>query len=70
MYMHKKDLALNNLQRLICHKTQPNLCLSPCVVLSAFSFESQSLILFDVFFWHPQLFYVLFGCEDNATTSS
>ena len=23
MYMHKQDLALNNLQRLICHKTQP-----------------------------------------------
>ena len=24
MYMYKKDLALNNLQWLICHKTQPN----------------------------------------------
>ena len=24
MYMHKEDLALNNLQWLICHKTQPN----------------------------------------------
>ena len=22
--MHKEDLALNNLQWLICHKTQPN----------------------------------------------
>ena len=22
--MHKEDLALNNLQRLICHKTKPN----------------------------------------------
>ena len=22
--MYKEDLALNNLQRLICHKTQPN----------------------------------------------
>ena len=22
--MHKQDLALNNLQWLICHKTQPN----------------------------------------------
>ena len=24
MYMSKKDLALNNQQMLICHKTQPN----------------------------------------------
>ena len=24
--MYKKDLALNNLQWLICHKTKPNLC--------------------------------------------
>ena len=24
IYVHKKDLALNNLQWLICHKTQPN----------------------------------------------
>ena len=24
MYMYKENLALNNLQRLICHKTQPN----------------------------------------------
>ena len=23
-HMYKEDLALNNLQRLICHKTQPN----------------------------------------------
>ena len=22
--MYKEDLALNNLQRLVCHKTQPN----------------------------------------------
>ena len=24
LYMYKEDLALNNLQALICHKTQPN----------------------------------------------
>ena len=24
MYMYKRDLALNNLQWLICHETQPN----------------------------------------------
>ena len=24
MYMYKKDVALNNQQWLICHKTQPN----------------------------------------------
>ena len=24
IYMYKEDLALNNLQRLICHKTKPN----------------------------------------------
>ena len=24
IYLYKKDLALNNLQWLICHKTQPN----------------------------------------------
>ena len=24
IYMYKQDLALNNLQWLICHKTQPN----------------------------------------------
>ena len=24
MYMYKEDLALNNLQWLICHKMQPN----------------------------------------------
>ena len=24
IYMYKKDLALNNLQWLICHKTKPN----------------------------------------------
>ena len=24
IYMFKKDLALNNRQQLICHKTQPN----------------------------------------------
>ena len=24
IYLYKKDLALNNLQYLICHKTQPN----------------------------------------------
>ena len=24
IYMYEKDLALNNLQWLICHKTQPN----------------------------------------------
>ena len=24
MYMYKEDVALNNLQWLICHKTQPN----------------------------------------------
>ena len=23
IYMYKKDLALNSLQRMICHKTQP-----------------------------------------------
>ena len=23
-HMYKEDLALNNLKRLICHKTQPN----------------------------------------------
>ena len=27
IYMYKQDLALNNLQQLICHKTQPNLIL-------------------------------------------
>ena len=25
IYMYKQDLAINNLQGLICHKTQPNL---------------------------------------------
>ena len=25
IYMYKKDLALDNQQRLICHKTKPNL---------------------------------------------
>ena len=24
IYMYKKDLALNNLEWLMCHKTQPN----------------------------------------------
>ena len=24
IYMYKKDLALNNLRRFICHKTKPN----------------------------------------------
>ena len=24
IYMYKEDLTLNNLQRLICHKTKPN----------------------------------------------
>ena len=24
IYMYKKDFALNNIQWLICHKTQPN----------------------------------------------
>ena len=24
IYMYKEDLALNNLQKLICHKTKPN----------------------------------------------
>ena len=24
IYMYKKDLVLSHLQRLICHKTQPN----------------------------------------------
>ena len=24
MYMYKEELALNNLEWLICHKTQPN----------------------------------------------
>ena len=24
IYMYKKDLALNNLECLICHKTKPN----------------------------------------------
>ena len=24
MYMYKRDVALNNLQWLICHKTKPN----------------------------------------------
>ena len=28
MYMYKEDLALNNLQWLICHKTQPNQTIS------------------------------------------
>ena len=37
-YLHKMDLALNNLQRLICHKTQQNnktnqLGCLPCKVL-------------------------------------
>ena len=28
LYIYKEDLALNNLQRLICYKTQPNQTLS------------------------------------------
>ena len=31
MYMYKKDLALNNQQGLICHKTQPiHSCIGLC----------------------------------------
>ena len=26
MYMYKQDMALNDLQRLICHETKPNHC--------------------------------------------
>ena len=32
IYMYKKDLALNNLQRLICHKTKPNKIFSIIIV--------------------------------------
>ena len=33
MYMYKQDLALNNLQGLICHKTQLTNFSSACIVI-------------------------------------
>ena len=56
-YLHKMDLALNNLQRLICHKTQPtnqNYIKIPLVIyltlfIDLFLFKSQSLRkMFDI----------------------
>ena len=37
IYMYKEDLALNNLQWLICHKIQPNqiLYVVPSIILQA-----------------------------------
>ena len=42
-YLHKMDLAINNLQRLICHKTQPtnqpmeNKSSKYCILMTVFS---------------------------------
>ena len=35
MCMYKEDLALNNLQVLICHKTKPNLYTQFLIMLSS-----------------------------------
>ena len=31
--MYKEDLALNNQEWLICHKTKPNYISQPCIIL-------------------------------------
>ena len=38
--MYKKDLALNNLQYLMCHKTKPNPLYSP---------DSPTLVVYEIF---------------------
>ena len=44
MYMYKEDLALNNLQWLICHKTQPNQTLFPEVAAITY----RAIIIYDI----------------------
>ena len=45
IYMHKKDLGLNNLHCLICHKTKPNQTKSDDIKIFITSFHSLSLYL-------------------------
>ena len=45
-YMYKQDLALNNLQKLICHKTQPT---NQPTNQQIASFYSSSLIFIDIY---------------------
>ena len=44
MYMYKEDLTLNNLQCLICHKTQPNQILFDIYVLRGFGINLPTMV--------------------------
>ena len=43
IYIYKKDLAINNLQLLICHKTKPNQTKPNQILTLSFSLYSRSL---------------------------
>ena len=51
------DLALNNLQRFICHKTQPT---NPKIIISVFSFSFHSKDLLSFFFFSFSFFILGF----------
>ena len=79
IYMYKEDLALNNLQCLICHKTKPNqtkpnicfllgklICLLQSWKLFSFSFSRK-----DIFLLFPKdcLIHSIFFSHDQSYSS-
>ena len=69
--MYKMDLALNNLQWLVCHKTKPNqkyvslhipthihlsIYLAPCSLLSIFDFVQQIFLICLFCLWFVQIY--------------
>ena len=78
-YMHKMDLAFNNLQRLICHKTQPtNICcqFKLCIISERQEFYNECWIyaflraLAIVFLWtHKNELYIILTVQFQQSFS-
>ena len=61
IYMYKLDLALNNLQRLICHKTQPN------QTNSGYNGDSYKILIRIYHFFLNRRFGIMIDCCYNGT---
>ena len=59
--MYKEDLALNNLQWLICHKTQPNLNKKVLIFL-IYRITKLQYDLFNIVIW-----YILFQLKESQS---
>ena len=60
MYMCKKDLALNNLQWLICHKTKPNK--TKLIFLKIISIRWENLMPYNSKLFVLRIFFLNFNC--------